>query len=249
MDDVGMDHCVVNDEADASAEHEVSGAVEWAQQCAGCPAAGVMRSWVDLPDGMIWTASLILLRHLERSKPQGWWQNRRILELGAGLGHCTVGLARLGAHVTATESAESHNGADSDSFTSMVASVQKLLQAQPSLPLGGTVSFRKLHWGLDDLPPNRWDGFEVVILSELYFDPDLHEPLLQTLQRILQPGMVAYSIFCDRPFSCGFLIMLDDDGSFDVNEVEPEDIPGCKMCEDEIVYMHMITRKMATTKT
>ena len=76
----------------------------------------------------------------------------------------------------------------------------------------------------------------------------LMQPLLQTLQRILLPGMVAYSIFCDRPFSCGFLIMLDDDGSFDVQEVEPEEIPGCKMCEDEIVYMQFLNDYLLQNK-
>jgi hypothetical protein len=38
----------------------------------------------------------------------------------------------------------------------------------------------------------------VIILSELVYDEDLHEELLQTLGRALRPGAVAYSGFCDR---------------------------------------------------
>ena len=108
--------------------------------------------------------------------------------------------------------------------------------------------FRKLHWGLDDLTPGAWDGFEILILSELYFDPDLHEALLGTLTRILQPGMVCYSIFVDRPFSLGFLVMLDDEGSFDVEEIALKQTFG--MQEDDVIYAHVITRKQpASTST
>ena len=105
----------------------------------------------------------------------------------------------------------------------------------------GTVCFRKLHWGLDDLPPNRWDGFDVVLLSELYFDPDLHEALLQTLVHVLAPGMVAYSIFCDRPFSLGFLAMLDDEGSFETDVIDLKET--LDLDDDEILYAHVITRR------
>lgn len=90
--------------------------------------------------------------------------------------------------------------------------------------------------------PNAWDGFEILLLSELYFDPDLHEPLLETLKRILHPGMTAYSIFVDREdFSLGFLLMLDDDGSFEVTEIEPK--RTFSMQKDDIIYTHVITRK------
>lgn len=186
--------------------------------------------------------------------PEGYWRGRRVLELGSGTGHLAVGLARLGAHVVATESAESHNGAISSSFLTMQAWTTHLLGLRPggggeptadgsysSGSEGGTVTFRKLHWGLDDLEPNAFDGFDVMILSELYFDPDLHEALLESLGRLLKPGMTAYSIFVDRPFSCGFLLMLDDDGTFDVKEIDVKEAFG--MSDDEIIYMHEITRK------
>ena len=255
-----------------SAHPDRSGAVAWAAEC---NAKGEMRSWIDLDPaiggcaGMLWTASLILLRHLEVTQP-GAWRGRRVLECGSGTGHLAVGLARLGAHVVATESAESHNGAEASGYVTMTSWTSKLLREWPgggqpldgaictssaeanaeAVPLsagdgseGGTVAFRRLHWGLDDLPPNNWDGFDVVILSELYFDPDLHEPLLQTLCRLLKPGMVAYSIFVDRPFSLGFLAMLDDDGSFEIKELAPEQTFG--MQEDDIIYTHEITRHTA----
>ena len=78
-------------------------------------------------------------------------------------------------------------------------------------------------------------------MSELYFDPDLHEALLGTLTRILRPGMTCYSIFVDRPFSLGFLVMLEDEGSFEVEELTLDQTFG--MQEDDVIYAHVITRK------
>ena len=250
-------------------EEDVSGAIAWAREC---NYNGEMRSWIELDpakygcEGILWTASLILLRHLEVTQPAGWWRGRRVLEFGSGTGHMAVGLARLGAHVVATESAESHNGSLSSCYVNMVRFTTQLLQSRPgggqrldpqpfgadigalttgaaasSANGGGSVGFRKLHWGLDDIEPHSWDGFEVVILSELYFEPSLHEALYESLCRILQPGMVAYSIFVDRPFSLAFLVMLDDDGSFETQEISPKE--GFGMAEDDIVYAHVITRK------
>lgn len=275
-----MDGAATAAASDDASETDDSGAVAWAREVT---VNGTMRSWIELTmgdcEGMLWTASLILLRHLEVKKPRGWWRGRRVLEFGSGTGHLAVGLARLGAHVVATESAESHNGALTSGFETMTSLTKRLLQqeqqqqqrapdaapsdergeapqagggAPPPLDDGapiavgsgdgaGSVTFRQLHWGLDDLVPNSWDGFEIVILSELYFEPELHEPLLQSLRRILQPGMVAFSIFVDRPFSLGFLLMLDDDGSFEVDEIALEEIFG--MQEDDVIYAHVITRK------
>ena len=221
---------------------DISGALAWARECC---INNSMRSWIDLDaklagcDGMLWTASLVLLRHLEISKPTGWWKERRVLELGSGTGHLAVGLAQLGAQVVATESAQFEMDGGQAGYASMMAWTNHLLASRT---LGdGSVSFRKLHWGIDDLPPNNWDGFDAVVLSELYFEPDLHEALLQALCRVLQPGMVCYSIFCDRPFSLGFLAMLDDEGSFNMETVEPQET--LCMAEDEIVYTHVITRR------
>ena len=86
-------------------------------------------------------------------------------------------------------------------------------------------------------------GFDVVVLSELYYDIEMHEVLLHTLRSVLPPGVVAYSIFCDRPFSMGFLAMLDDDGSFEVEPIEPKEL--FSLHEDEELLAHRITRTVA----
>ena len=215
---------------------DVSGAVGWSE---ACQAKGKMRAWIEMPgSGMLWTASLILLRHLEVDAGVDW-RGKKVLEIGSGCGHLATGLARLGAHVTATESAEEKIAGDG--FVHMQGFIQRLLAERPGggvpadpsgqsgalaagtgpdgMSRGGTVRFRKLHWGLDDLPPADWSGFDIVILSELYFFTELHTELLGVLRHVLQPGMLAYSLFVDRPFSLGFLAMLDDDKSFEMNTV------------------------------
>ena len=106
---------------------------------------------------------------------------------------------------------------------------------------GGTLSFRRLHWGLDDLPPSDWSGFDVIVMVELVYEESLHETLLETLRRLLKPGMVCYSAFVDRPYSLNFMALLCDDDSFEVDEIEFAE--RLKMGDEEITYSHVITRK------
>ena len=100
--------------AAGQATADLSGALAWAS--AVPRPAGRMRAWLDVepvdgrPESMLWTASLVLLRHLETEHPAAYWRGKRVLELGAGMGHLAVGLARLGAHVTATEAGYSGLG-------------------------------------------------------------------------------------------------------------------------------------------
>lgn len=194
---------------------------------------------------MLWTACLILLRHLETASPRGWWQGKRVLELGSGSGHLAVGLSKLGASVVATESSIAQAGAG---YTAMVAWTTYLQQQRASDAGfdGGSVEFRGLHWATD-VDPSLWQGFDVVVLSELYYDPEMHEVLLHTLRSVLTPGAVAYSIFCDRPFSMEFLMRLDDDGSFEVEPIEPAEV--FSLHEDEELLTHKITRRTVTQAT
>jgi predicted nicotinamide N-methyase len=241
----------------ATAVDDASGALGWIKQCTR--ADGAMRAWVELDEltnqPMIWTVSLLLLHHLETESVPGAWRGRHILELGSGAGHLAVGMARLGAHVVATESGRF------PTYAAMQDSIRYLLkqhdgggteEGEPrlvgeSVPLAaggrsnGTVAFRELHWGIDDIPPAVWSGFDTLLLSEIVYDPDLHEALLGALRHILQPGMVAYSIFADRPFSLNFMALLYDDGSFEVEEIKLKDLFG--MEDDVDVYTHTITRK------
>ena len=195
--------------AAGQATADLSGALAWAS--AVPQPAGRMRAWLDVepvdgrPESMLWTASLVLLRHLETEHPAAYWRGKRVLELGAGMGHLAVGLARLGAQVTATEAGYSGLGVLQAWSTHLLKERAGGGEAGDGAlsaggdAHGGTVTTRELWWGArDGLSESFEEGFDVIILSELVYDEDLHEELLQTLGRALRPGAVAYSGFCDR---------------------------------------------------
>ena len=68
--------------------------------------------------------------------------------------------------------------------------------------------------------------------------------------RLLGPRTVCYSIFCERPFSQGFLWLLSEDESFIVEPIDlgRTDADGAfddgrlGLAEEEIVFCHRITR-------
>jgi predicted RNA methylase len=61
-----------------------------------------LQDFVDHEAGsIVWNASLVLLNHL-RANNAADFKGKRVLELGAGIGHLAWGLYEMGAHVTAS---------------------------------------------------------------------------------------------------------------------------------------------------
>lgn len=255
-------------------DNDRSGARAWA---AACSVGGSMRCWIDL-DGhasvghhsfntegmkardrvevMLWTASLVLLHQLERRVAD--WRGVRVLDVSAGTGHLAVGLARLGAHVTATACSPVH---DLHAMRALELWVPFLLrerqdgaaasEAPPydagAASAGGRVALRQLNWGDDGGGDGLSDEearreFDVVLLSELTCLGEELQPLLvKTLCRVLGPSTVAYSILGDHgAFSLGFNWLLSWDPSFVIEQIPIDDRLG--MHEDETLYMYRITR-------
>lgn len=240
----------------------------WAEKC--LKADGTMRSWLDLPghavvdgaagvDVMLWTSSLLLLHHLE-SQPRSW-EGVRVLEMSGGTGHLAVGMARLGASVISTECSLKHSSTALDALKTWSA---HLLRERPdggtaradgshsAGASGGTLAFQTLDWGDQDGLPSYDEaaavgGFpDVILLSELVaLGEELQAQLLATLKRLLGPRTVVYSIFCERPFSMGFLWMLSEDESFEVETLELDGDERLGLNDEEIVYLHKITRPRA----
>ncbi len=56
---------------------------------------------------LLWNASIVLKTYLE-DKARSEFLGAHVLELGAGAGHLSLALSRMGAHVTSTEAKCSH---------------------------------------------------------------------------------------------------------------------------------------------
>ena len=230
-----------------------SDALEWAR--GATRPDGVLPAFVELDGGLggpskmddavLWPASLVLLRHVERME----WRGKRVLELGAGAGHLSVGLARLGARVTATEGPKGMDALSrwSKRLLSEWPGGGAPLQGEPERlsaggACGGSLRLRQLWWG-SDCGIETEEPFDVVLLSEVVYDEDCHEALLQTLALALRPGAHAWSVYCDRPFSMNFFLLLHDAG-FGVEQVEPEEL--CGLDPEQELHMHRITPPAAT---
>ncbi|KAG1680411.1 hypothetical protein FOA52_015502 [Chlamydomonas sp. UWO 241] len=184
---------------------------------------------------VIWNASLVLLHHLiER---EGALKGKRVLELGSGLGHLAVGLARVGAHVTCSELPSLMP----DLNRSIELQLAELGEAQPV----GSIEAVELEWGEEGfarspLAAAGAQPFDVIISAELVYSTQHHDKLIWTIGRFSHPSVVIWSVLLDRPFSFAFFGALHDVGRYEVEDVPDFDALGM---EKELLAMHRITLK------
>mmetsp|Transcript_19003 Transcript_19003/g.46688 ORF Transcript_19003/g.46688 Transcript_19003/m.46688 type:complete len:222 (-) Transcript_19003:176-841(-) len=198
----------------------------------------------DLPDlrdledgGVLWKASLVLLHYLE-TKVLEQIKGKRVLELGSGSGHLGISLACLGAHVTCTERKEMQT---LERLQARVETAQRQVEESGS---GGSIRALELSWGEAGFQRSQLASegvsYDVVVMSELVYDEDSHDELLETFVRVCTGGCVAFSIFCDRPWSQMWFVKLHDEGGYAVQPVAEGDIDLLGMQPDAKVLMHVI---------
>ncbi len=129
----------------------------------------------DLPLwAKIWPASFVLGRFLRKYEPAG----KSLLELGAGMGICSLIAARYGfARIVATDINE-------DALDFARANVLRN-------NLQETVSVATLDVAAGGTNP-RFKGFDFIAASELLYIDDLHRPLLKFIGRHLARGGKAF---------------------------------------------------------
>ena len=187
--------------------------------------------------GILWKASLVLLHFLERNVEL---RGKRVLEISAGEGHLACELQRYGAHVTATEHAGFTAKEVGSDYQRLKASVDARASEQGN---GGSIRVVPLTWGEDaweksPLAAEEAD-YDLIVMSELVFEPDLHEQLLWTMRRLCTAKTRVYHIFLDRPFSFMFLAKVDDTGAFDVQAVPEDELDYLAFVPaDSGVHMH-----------
>jgi predicted nicotinamide N-methyase len=190
----------------------------------------------DLPDGgILWKASLVLLNYIEK-KALDTVRGKKVLELGSGAGHLAISLYRLGAQITCTE--RRFNG----NYDRLCAAVEAERLNQID---GASITACELEWGSEAFSKSELaaqaENFDVIIMSELIYEPDSHDLLIETLQKVCTRDTLIYSIFCDRPFSFMFFVKMHDAGGFAVEAIPDSEIDLLGMQPDAQVCMHRIT--------
>jgi hypothetical protein len=63
-----------------------------------------LRDFIKNEDGSIlWNASVVLMHYFQQKLPAKYFEGKRVLELGSGVGLVGIQMAQMGAHVTCTE--------------------------------------------------------------------------------------------------------------------------------------------------
>ena len=132
----------------------------------------------DLPLwAKVWPSSFVLAKFLKRFVGQG----KSLLELGAGMGVCSLIAANYGMDkITATDISE-------DALDFARANVLKN-------GLESRIDIKGLDVSSPGIDPRFPVGFDIIVASELLYLDDLHRPIMKFLQRHLAPGGSA--VFC-----------------------------------------------------
>ncbi|MEY3172592.1 MAG: hypothetical protein RLZZ436_505 [Planctomycetota bacterium] len=147
--------------------------------------------------GLLWAAAPLTAELILRAPPRC----RRALELGCGVG--LTGIAGLMAGLAVTFSDQSP------------AAVQ---MAQANAERNGYPGACGLVFGWDQ-PPRDSDGWDFLFGSDILYDRAAHQPLLTSLQQLLQPGGIVWigdagranaAVFADSAAAAGWTVRLYD---------------------------------------
>ena len=118
----------------------------------------------------LWESDIVLA-HILVSDPDP--ENRRLLELGAGLGLAGIAAAKAGFDVTLSDNEE------------LILDFQRVSSAANDLPRVKSIKINLL-----DLPV--LESFDVIAGSEILFKEEFVEPMLTICRNCLEPGGTIY---------------------------------------------------------
>ncbi len=144
----------------------------------------------------LWDGAYLLAKYLEVAEDfrEGkFWQGKRCLELGCGCG--LVGLVAwlLGAQVTLTDTEET--------LVHTAKCVQKNIDnwkaSQLTVPSQKSLKLETLLWGADN-PNASQENFDVVLGSDVIYQPETVPLLLKTLQNLTIPKTLVLIAYKER---------------------------------------------------
>lgn len=156
----------------------------------------------DLTGLKVWPTALRILDQLSesvlpelRERAASRKRPLRVLELGSGTGVLGLGVALIGgpSHVVVTDPNLPVNFTETDSGSSLEwLQVNVDLNRDAFQQAGAHVEARELEWTSDEhiesvrraCLPGDADAFDLVLGSEILYDPDQYDPLLKTLNRL-----------------------------------------------------------------
>ncbi|KAF2308715.1 hypothetical protein GH714_013797 [Hevea brasiliensis] len=123
-----------------------------------------------LTGSWLWDSALVLSQWLATSPLD--FRGKSVLELGAGTGLPGLTAARLGARLVV--------------LTDVAPLLPSLLRNVEANELGNQVEVRELVWGSDESLSQIGDlgEFDVVLMSDVFFDPEQMGALGSTLKRV-----------------------------------------------------------------
>ena len=120
----------------------------------------------EVSDGvLLWNASLVLMKYL-KEKVRKEFDGSNVLELGAGAGHLSLSLSRMGARVTSTEAAcvEKEKGNTACKCWGCVEQLRRSLRRQ--IGGGETTGFADQEWvSIDSEDATSKGGVRVIALE------------------------------------------------------------------------------------
>ncbi|CAO2813005.1 unnamed protein product [Amaranthus hypochondriacus] len=136
----------------------------------------------------VWDASMVFAKYLERNSRKGRFcpsklKGKRVLELGAGCGVASFGMAMLGCEVVTTDQKEVLPLLQRN----VERNTSRIMQANANSDLFGSIKVAELDWGNKDHIQAVDPPYDYVIGTDVVYSEHLLDPLLQTICALSGP--------------------------------------------------------------
>ncbi|XP_057527152.1 uncharacterized protein LOC130806190 isoform X1 [Amaranthus tricolor] len=136
----------------------------------------------------VWDASMVFAKYLERNSRKGRFcpsklKGKRVLELGAGCGVASFGMAMLGCEVVTTDQKEVLPLLQRN----IERNTSRIMQANANSDLFGSIKVAELDWGNKDHIQAVDPPYDYVIGTDVVYSEHLLDPLLETICALSGP--------------------------------------------------------------